>query len=103
MPVITTNPSLFTMSFAAESTIYENSVRCRINENDFNYTLNPSAIKSGSFGQYEDFATGSDFRPYATTIGLYNDADQLLLVGKLSTPYPIPSNTDVTFIVRWDS
>lgn len=99
-PLTIANPLV---SFSVESTIYENSVRCRINENDFNYTLNPSAIKSGSFGQYEDFATGSDFRPYATTIGLYNDADQLLLVGKLSTPYPIPSNTDVTFIVRWDS
>ena len=103
MLITPANPNSFTMSFAAESTIYENSVRCMISENDFNYTLNPSAIKSGSFGQYEDLVTGSDFRPYATTIGLYNEADQLLLVGKLSTPYPIPSNTDVTFVVRWDS
>lgn len=103
MPIIPSNPNNFTMSFAADSTIYENTVRCRINENDFNYTLNPSAIKSGSFGEYVDAVTGSEFRPYATTVGLYNDADELILVGKLSTPYPIPSNTDVTFVIRWDS
>jgi hypothetical protein len=44
-----------------------------------------------------------DFTPYATTIGLYNDNNELLVVGKLATPYPIPDNTDITFIVRWDS
>lgn len=95
--------SNYSMSFSAESTIYENAVRCRVLENDFNYTLNNSAIQSGTTGSYIDAITGSDFRPYATTIGLYNDADELLVVGKLSTPYPIPSNTDVTFIVKWDS
>jgi hypothetical protein len=47
--------------------------------------------------------TGSDFRPYTTTIGLYNEAKELLVVGKLATPYPIPSNTDMTFILKWDS
>lgn len=103
MPITVANQNAFTMSFAADSTIYENSVRCRINENDFNYTLNPSAIVSGSNGTYIDAVTGSEFRPYATTVGLYNDADELVLVGKLSTPYPIPSNTDVTFVIRWDS
>jgi hypothetical protein len=91
------------VTFQAESTIYENSVRCRVSENDFNYTLNPSANKAGSTGSYIDAVTGSDFRPYATTVGLYNSADELLVVGKLSTPYPIPSNTDLTFIIRWDS
>ena len=70
---------------------------------DFNYTLNPSAIKAGTSGSYIDAVTGSEFRPYATTVGIYNDADELLVVGKLSTPYPIPPNTDMTFVIRWDS
>lgn len=95
--------SPFTMSLNAETTIYQNEVRCRVSENDFNYTLNPSANKAGTSGSYIDAVTGSDFHPYATTVGLYNDQDQLLVVGKLSTPYPIPENTDLTFIVRWDS
>lgn len=93
----------YNITFDAETTIYENIVRCRVKENDFNYTLNNSAIQSGTTGSYIDAITGSEFKPYATAIGLYNDADELLVVGKFSTPYPIPSNTDVTFIVKWDS
>lgn len=95
--------SPYTMSFQAQTTIYQNEVRCHVNENDFNYTQNPSATVSGSYGRYEDVITGSDFRPYATTVGIYNDQNELLVVGKLSTPYPIPSNTDITFIIKWDS
>lgn len=95
--------SPYTMSLQAETTIYQNEVRCNVNENDFNYTLNQSAIISGSNGTYIDAVTGSDFRPYATTVGLFNAANELLVVGKLSTPYPIPSNTDIVFVVRWDS
>jgi hypothetical protein len=101
MPALPSVP--YSLSFLAESTIYQNEVRCNVNENDFNYTLNPSAIKNGTSGSYIDAITGSSFRPYATTVGLYNDTDELLMVGKLSTPYPIPSNTDMTFVIRWDS
>jgi hypothetical protein len=36
-------------------------------------------------------------------VGLYNDQDDLLVVGKLSRPYAIPQNTDITFVIRWDS
>lgn len=93
----------YSLSFNSEVTIYQNEVRCIVNENDFNYTLNPSANKAGTTGSYIDAVTGSDFRPYATMVGLYNDSDELLVIGKLSRPYPIPPNTDMTFIIRWDS
>ena len=45
---------------------------------------------------------GSALR-FSSTTKLYNDKNELLVVGKLSTPYPIPQNTDITFIIRWDS
>jgi hypothetical protein len=91
------------LDLTAQLTIYQNEVRCLVNENDFNYTLNPSAIISGSNGDYINAITGSDFDPYSTTVGLYNDANELLVVGKLSRPYRMPPNTDMAFIVRWDS
>ena len=115
------------MTLTSETTIYQNEVKCRISENDFNYSQNPTVFAkrqvttgsnalpfyspkggSASFaeivdGTLIDNVTGSSFRPYVTTIGLYNDSNQLLVVGKLATPYPIPPNTDMTFIVRWDS
>jgi len=101
MAVVCFSP--FTMSFQSQLTLYQNEVRCHVNENDFNCTQNPSATISGSNGQYIDAVTGSDFHPYATMVGLYNDSNELLVVGKLSTPYPIPSNTDITFVIKWDS
>ena len=101
MPIIPAKP--YTLEFAAETTVYQNEVRCLVNENDFNYTQNPSAVKAGTSGSYIDAVTGSDFHPYTTMVGLYNDQDELLVVGKLSRPYPIPPNTDMTFVVRWDS
>jgi len=101
MPIMPYTP--FTMSLVAETTIYQNEVRCNVNENEYNYTLNPSANKFGTSGSYIDAATGSDFQPYATTVGLYNDADELLVVGKLGASIPIPKNTDITFVIRWDS
>jgi len=101
MPVITGKP--YILEFQAETTIYQNEVRCLVNENDFNYTQNPSAVQSGTTGSYINAITGSDFHPYATMVGLYNDQDELLVVGKLSRPYAIPPNTDITFVVRWDS
>ena len=101
MPVITPTP--YTLEIQSETTIYQNEVRCLVNENDFNYTQNPSAVKAGTSGSYIDAVTGSDFHPYTTMVGLYNDQDELLVVGKLSRPYPIPPNTDMTFVVRWDS
>ena len=117
----------YNLNLTAETTIYVNEVKCRVSENDFNYSQNPTVFKyitpiTGSAatpfespqggqskwgvvtdGTLVDNVTGSSFHPYATTIGLFNDAGQLLVVGKLGTPYPIPSNTDMTFIVRWDS
>lgn len=117
----------FDLGLTGETTIYVNEVKCRVSENDFNYSQNPTVFKYGTAitgsaaipfysptggvrvwgeitdGTLADNVTGSSFHPYATTIGLYNDAGQLLVVGKFGTPYPIPSNTDITFIVRWDS
>ena len=95
--------SPFTLKLTAESTIYQNEIRCHVNENEYNYTLNPSANAFGTSGSYIDAVTGSDFQPYATTVGLYNDADELIIVGKLGVPVPIPKNTDITFIIRYDS
>lgn len=46
--------------------------------------------------------TGSEFRPYVTTVGLYNDNNELLAVAKLSTPIQTSKTSDTTFVVRFD-
>lgn len=60
-------------------------------------------VSTQESGILKDNVTGSYFTPYVTTIGLYNAANELLVVGKLGQPFPVPKNTDVTFVVRWDS
>jgi len=93
----------FTVNFDNEYIIQENEVRCLINESDFNLSYNPTLV-SGSYisGSLRNFATGSDFTPYATQIGLYNDDNDLLAVAKFAKPLLISPNTDMTFVVKYD-
>ena len=49
-----------------------------------------------------DFATGSYFSPYVTTVGLYNNDKELLAVGKLAQPLPLSSTTDTNIIINLD-
>jgi hypothetical protein len=94
----------YSSSFAWENThtVFQHEYRCRVKESSLSYSQNPS-IKSGSNGDVYDFATGSHFQPYVTTIGLYNDANELVAVGKLAQPVPKSRYTDMTFVVKFDS
>ena len=109
----------FTVTFYNEHIIQENEVRCLVKESDFNLSYNPSLqisgsqyIVSGSNGYVltgsvdstvYGFATGSNFQPYATQIGLYNDNNELLAVAKFGKPILISPNTDMTFVVKYDT
>lgn len=103
MPAINYTGS-FTLSFQNEHIIHENEVRCIVKESEFNLSYNPSLV-TGSYasGSLRNFATGSDFTPYVTTIGLYNDTNDLLMVAKLGKPIVISADTDMTFIVKYDT
>ena len=59
--------------------------------------------KSENTQIYHDFITGSYFSPYVTTVGLYNEAAQLVCVGKLPRPLPISLYTDTTFMINFDT
>ena len=104
MPAIV-NTNTFKLSFTNEHTVYENYITAQIKENEFNLTYNPSIRITGSdaYSQIRNFATGSDFHPYASTLGLYNDDNELLMVAKFGQPVPISTETDMTFLIRYDS
>ena len=96
--VTTTN---VTCSFSSSYTIYEAQYKCTIRENEFNATLNPSAQLSGS-GQLANNVTGSYFTPYVSTVGLYDENQNLLAIGKLAQPLPTSATTDTTILVNID-
>ena len=69
----------------SEETITSDFVFIRARNSEFNYSENPSYI-SGSTGEviYDYFINNP--QTYITTIGMYNDSNELLAVAKLSKP-----------------
>jgi hypothetical protein len=100
MAVVTVGPNK--LLFKNRYTIYENEIVCTVDANEFNMSQNPT-ITTDTSGSLRDFATGSYFKPYVTTIGLYNDNNELLLVGKLAINlWSMSDVTDTTFVIRYD-
>ena len=96
------NASEPTIQFSSSITIYESQYKCTLNPNEFTYTQNPTIVSGSSDGKVYDFATGSYFEPYITTVGLYNKSNQLVAVGKLSQPLQSSNVTDTTILVNLD-
>lgn len=106
--------------FESSHPIYTYNVHCKLRESEFNFTHNPSALSSSykeayynggdlynsslkfTNGQVNANVTGSDFNPYITTVGLYNDANELIAVGKVGQPIPKSANTEMTFVIKLD-
>ena len=95
--------SPITITFQSHTTIYETQYKCTIRQNEFTFSQNPSLISgSSNSGIVSDFATGSYFNPYITTVGLYNNNKELLAVAKLAQPLPVTSITDTSIIINLD-
>jgi len=90
-----------TCSFSSSYTIYETQYKCTFRENEFNYTLNPT-LQSDTSGSVYSYTTSSQWAPYVSTVGLYDDAQNLLAVGKLSQPLPTSATTDTTILINLD-
>ena len=97
--------TLNSLSYRNTHLITENEFQCTMNENEFEFTRNISARKNTRDGDENiaGFATGSNFKPYITTVGLYDENVNLLLVGKLAQPVRASSETDTTFVIRYDT
>jgi hypothetical protein len=98
-----TTGSNITCSFSSTLTIYETQYKCTLRENEFNFSQNPTLISgSSNSGKLYDYATGSYFSPYVTTVGLYDNDYNLLAVAKLSQPLPSSAVTDTSILVNLD-
>lgn len=90
-PTINNNVSLYNaiasgsyFSLKSEETVTSNYVFVRVRNSEFNYSTNPSNI-SGSGELLWNVMVNSP-QAYMTTVGLYNDNNDLLAVAKLSRP-----------------
>ena len=117
-----TTLSNFQLDFRSTVTLYENEIFLSVKEDEFNFSQNPSAQTNGFVkdiqssinpnivAKFSDFEfsssvdpTGSYLAPFITTIGLYDDTNNMVAVAKL--PKPIKSLPDypVNFVVRFDT
>ena len=68
-----------------KETIHSTHYFVRVKNNEFNFSNNPT-FTSGSTGTFANASYFRDPKSYVTTIGLYNDNNELLAVAKLSKP-----------------
>jgi len=71
-------------SLQSEETVSSNFVFVRVRNSEFNYSTNPSNITSS--GELRHDVMINTPQAYITTVGLYNDNNDLLGVAKLSRP-----------------
>jgi hypothetical protein len=102
----------FTVNFKNSHLIFEHEYQCSIDEDEYNFTQNVSTRKnkSNQSADLADCVTGSIdnsqitlFKPYVTTVGLYDDDLNLLAVGKFAQPVKTSEEADMTFVIRWDT
>lgn len=91
----------FTASYRSTVTLNELSVVARLDAGDFNMSTNITLTQDDDTTYYS-FASSDDFAPYITTIGLYNDAGQLLAIGKLANSIRKRNDVDMNFLIRLD-
>jgi len=88
-PYLTSNitklvDELNSIELQAEETISSNFVFVRVRNSEFNYSTNPSNISAT--GELLHGIMINTPQSYITTVGLYNDSNDLIAVAKLSRP-----------------
>jgi hypothetical protein len=85
----------------SQESITSDFIFVRPRSSEFNYSENPSFI-SGSTGEvlYPSFINNP--QTYITTVGLYNDNNELLAVAKLSRPLPKDFTKEALIRVKLD-
>tara|TARA_Y100001963_G_scaffold111412_1_gene154093 strand:- start:247 stop:1104 length:858 start_codon:yes stop_codon:yes gene_type:complete len=99
----------YTTDFKSTHTLYIQEYDISVNGTELNGSNNPTS-KSGSnnpsvqtdFGQVEPQLTASGWSPYITTVGLYDDEDELVVVGRLSQPVKKINWGTLSFKLRFD-
>ena len=91
----------YKLQYKSSRTIYENEVLVKVPASDCNISMNPTLRRPKSELIQSQF-TGSAWKPYITTVGLYNNEAQLIAVAKLGRPIQKREDVDMNFIIRWD-
>jgi hypothetical protein len=73
----------------------------RATNREFNFSNNPTFI-TGSSGTFSESTFERDPKTFITTVGLYNDANEMIAVAKTSQPIPKSFDKEVLIKVKLD-
>ena len=90
----------YVSSFSSSVEYTEQKYRCSIQPDEFDFTKNPTGLEYD--GNVKTFQTSSNFSPYITVIGLYNEDKDLIAVGKLGQPIKKNKKIPLNFMIRYD-
>jgi len=109
----------YNITFDSSHKIYTREYNLTVDPTEFNYTMNPTARQfisksSGRYGQHPGTSilsssplpknefTSSKWAPLMTTIGLYNENKELVMVAKYSKPIAMSKDFPMTFRIKMD-
>ena len=96
-----------TLTFKNTHVIEEHEYMCNAGKHEFNASTNHSMIETmatdTSSAVLYGFVSSSAWNPYVTTIGLYDDDNNLLVVGKLGQPIKKSEKYDTSYVIRFDT
>lgn len=95
------------VQFTSSIKLQEHNIRVKLEPTDFLYsTYNPSVTRpmiTGSSPVAIQMMASQSLYPYITTIGLYNETNELMAVAKVSNPIQRTDYSVQTFIVKFDT
>lgn len=93
------NVAINNISFVSLNMLKRSVFFTRAFNQEFNYSNNPTAIANASLGSISSNLTGMP-TSFITTIGLYNNDNELVAVAKTSPPVKKDFDTEKVFAVR---
>ena len=92
------------LEFNSTVTLYEHEYVCKLKEDEFNFTSNPTIRLDNNVNSDvpKSIVSNDHFAPYITTVGLYSKNGELIAIGKLGTPIKKRDDVDLNIIVRFD-
>lgn len=104
------NNDILQASFEATVKFFEYTIMTRLDAFEFNFSNNPSFFGRSSSGptlqgtgpKLLDLIESGTLSPYITSIGLYNDRQELVAVARLPRPLKRLVESQQSFIIRFD-
>jgi hypothetical protein len=81
----------------------EHEYMCNVGKEEFNASTNQSILSDIQTKTLKSFTSSSTWNPYITTVGLYDQDNELLAIGKLGQAIKKSEKYDTSFIIRFDT